>query len=278
MKHIIIITLSAIMLASCGQKENELAILRLRSENNHLVSAVANRATQIDQMKTHLNEVHKNIRAIREREMLISELTESGELISNAESIFADIEAVGNLIRENKWLIADLQDQIALGDAEMQEYKLTIDLLSEQLSDRTEKLKSLVDQLVEKDIAIASLEHYQLDLLCELEEKEVSSNTVIFTYGTFEELKMNDVVEKQGGVLGLGANKVLSANFNKDYFTVLDKREIIEIPLLCKEADLVSLHPEGSYEFVGDPGQVALHILDQDKFWETSKYLTVMIK
>ena len=67
-------------------------------------------------------------------------------------------------------------------------------------------------------------------------------------------------------------------DFNKTYFTEVKISELTEIPLGVKKADIVTLHPSDSYELIGENPIEKIVIKDAVKFWETSKYLVVVVK
>ena len=78
----------------------------------------------------------------------------------------------------------------------------------------------------------------------------------------------------------LQKTKVLEDNdFNKDYFTQIDIRTDKTIKLYSKNAELLTTHPEGTYELVKDnEGLLTLMILNPNKFWSVSRYLVILVK
>ena len=78
----------------------------------------------------------------------------------------------------------------------------------------------------------------------------------------------------------LQKKQVLKDNdFNKDYFTQIDIRTDKEIKLYSKDAELLTTHPAGSYEWQKDAkGQLVLMITNPNKFWSVSRYLVILVK
>jgi galactitol-specific phosphotransferase system IIB component len=96
--------------------------------------------------------------------------------------------------------------------------------------------------------------------------------------GTYKQLKTKNVVEKEGGIAGLGSSEKLKSDFNQEYFTKVDITKVQNIPLHTKKAELITAHPIGSYEFEKNDKKVITNLIitDPEKFWEASKYLIVM--
>ena len=88
------------------------------------------------------------------------------------------------------------------------------------------------------------------------------------------------VVDNIGWTPWGGRKVVLNDNLSKNDFMAIDKRNTTSIPINSKKANLVSDHPEGSYEFEkSDEGLIAsLEIKNPDDFWSISKYLVVEVK
>jgi hypothetical protein len=86
------------------------------------------------------------------------------------------------------------------------------------------------------------------------------------------------VIEKEGGVLGMGKTLALKKDFNRGYFQKIDIREFKQITLNAKKAVLLANHPAGSYHLTGTKIIEALVIDKPIEFWKTSKYLVVVVE
>jgi hypothetical protein len=110
-------------------------------------------------------------------------------------------------------------------------------------------------------------------------EKTNKLNTAHVVLGTFKELKKEGILDREGGVLGLGASKAIQENFDSKYFTELDIRETKTIPVNAKKAVVLSEHPNSSYKLVEENGQIAyLQIENPEEFWRISKYAVIQVK
>jgi hypothetical protein len=104
-------------------------------------------------------------------------------------------------------------------------------------------------------------------------------NTAHVALGTFKELKEEGILDRDGGILGVGGSKAIQENFDPKHFTELDIRETKTIPLNTKKAVVISEHPSNSYSMVEENGQIAyLQIDNPTEFWRISKYAVIQVK
>ena len=104
-------------------------------------------------------------------------------------------------------------------------------------------------------------------------------NRAFYIVGTEKELKEMNVLEKEGGVVGLGRTAKLAKNFDPSAFTPIDITEFERIPVETKKVQLVTAHPADSYAVnETDKGQVeSVEITNPEKFWAASRYLVVVL-
>ena len=108
-----------------------------------------------------------------------------------------------------------------------------------------------------------------------ISEQDRALNTAYYCFGTAKELRDQKILT--GGGL-FSKSKVLEPGFNKDFFTRIDIREVLEIPLFDKKAKLRSTHPDGSYKFIEDAdGNKTLQVTDVKEFWSIGKYLVIEV-
>jgi hypothetical protein len=96
-------------------------------------------------------------------------------------------------------------------------------------------------------------------------------NTGWYVYGTKKELKESKIL--------VDGNVLKDGGFDADYFTKIDIRNTIVIPLNSKSVKILTTHPEDSYTLIkGSNGEYTLRIKDPSIFWSVSKYLVVRVK
>jgi hypothetical protein len=111
-------------------------------------------------------------------------------------------------------------------------------------------------------------------------EMDKNINKAYFTYGTSEQLAEKHIIEKKGGLFGIGSKDALTTAYfkNKASFTELDVRQTSTIPIEGKKPVVLTSHPKGSYELKSDGEYSQLVILNAGDFWETSKFLIIEVK
>jgi len=266
-----------ITLFSCNQDK----IDQLNEEKDEYRNEVADKDSTINDMLKTFNDIQSNLDEIKTREGLLT--------ISNPEdeenTIVRDIQAINQLMKENEKLRDQLNRKLRNSNVKMSEFRKMIDKLNRQIEEKNLEIAQLNEALQRKDARIGQL-YFSLDSLntqVDQREQEIEAtkddlNTAYYAYGTFDELEEKKIVTKEGGFLGLGKTESLIDNMNLDYFTKIDIRKQKSFLIYAKEAELLSKHPEGSYEFAGEDKVDSLVITDPAAFWKASKLMVVLIE
>ena len=240
-----------------------------------------------------MNEIQQNLDSIRGIEELVKLRTISGpELTRDARSnILDDVKLIHQLLQKNKDLVIKLQKQLNSSSNRVSGLQKTILYLNKQVKEKDAQIAQLVVELDKLQLNVAGLnkriqkaeqEGAAKDkLIAEkneaIEAQLTEMNTAFYVFGRMKELVENGVIEKGGGVLGVGRSAKFRKDFNPEVFTQVDIRELEEISLNAKKAQIITTHTAGSYEFVNTEGVKNLKINDAEKFWETSKYLVIVV-
>ena len=204
--------------------------------------------------------------------------------------ISEDIAAINELMAQNKETIASLDKQLKRSYGSNSKLKKAMETLKAELTSQIEEkdqhIAMLKSDLEEKNFSIAELNATIDTLSIEnanqaqiIGEKVTEINTAYYTVSTKKELLSENVVAKEGGFLGIGKTSALKDGFNRDAFSKIDITEVKSFPINGKKVELVTSHPEDSYTFekIDDKNVESLVILDPEKFWNSSKYLVVMV-
>jgi len=145
-----------------------------------------------------------------------------------------------------------------------------------------EELKKKHIQIQHMNFTIDGLQHAldsihakTLSTERKLEETTEELYRAYYAFGTRKELKEQNILTGDGF---MSKKKVLESDFDKDYFTQIDTREVDSIPLYRPKAKILTTHPQDSYTLEkNDEGALVLKITDKDRFWSTSKYLVIQV-
>lgn len=288
---------------SCNQraKDLEAANLQMKTEQNTRDSLLNEFMTAYDAIETNLDEI-----AQRE-ELIFTDNTDDFELQKDRKtSVIDQITAINSLLDENKQIMADLERRAEEADAGLGEYRRSIRRLQLKVKEREEMIASLKTELEEADYQVAelnrradTLQFVQTNLVAQQENhtarlmaqtevlgtqdltittQTTALNKAYVVMGTAKELREKEIIDKQGGFLGIGAKHKFNPSATEQSFLSIDVTEIQEFPLDVKKAKIVTNHPEGTYAFTETDGRVAeLKITDPTSFWETSKFLVVVL-
>ena len=287
MKKILFLVVCVAMFSSCDEmKQNE----KLKSQNESLSVALAERDAELNDILSAFNEVQEGFRLINEAENRVDLQSGVIEGTSSAQRIKEDIRFITEKLQANRERIAELENQLKNSKYASSELKKTVANLNKELQAKTQHIATLLAELASKNIRIAELDDAVATLNQNVSylvaENEIKSATVAsqdkalnaawFVFGTSSELKDQKIITKKF----LQKKKVLEdKDFNRDYFTQIDIRTDKLIKLYSKDAKLLTTHPEGSYEFIKDnKGQLTLSILSPNKFWSVSRYLVIEVK
>jgi hypothetical protein len=265
------------ILSSCSTEELD----KLKAEKAALEETMAQKDLAVYDLTEGLVAIQGNIRDIAIRENLLNNtVMDDAELAkSPKEQIIKDINRVNELINLNRKQIDALEGKLKKSNVKGYEFEKIVANLKLDLLEKEKVINGLKQSLVNMEASYAKLfDEYQEQVLISGMQDQ-SLHKVYFAYGSKKELEEMNVIEKSGGILGLGKTYILKPDFNKSYFTEMDDRELHKIPLGVEKVKMVTAHPESSYEMVME-GKVfkELMITDPNSFWAGSKYLALLVE
>ncbi|MFW5530068.1 MAG: hypothetical protein ACOCPC_00070 [Segatella copri] len=281
-KLFLVACVAAFCLTGCNNGKNDSAAQNT-AQADSLNGIIAQKDSEINDLLGTLNEIEEGFQQISEAEHRVS-LAKDGEGVNKKQKLKEDIQFIADRMKQNRELIAKLQKQLANGTLKGAQLQKTIEGLQKQLEEKDAQLQTLREELDKKDIHIAALDETVNNLNTKTNRLTAESNqktetinaqdkqlnTAWYVLGTKKELKEQSIIQD---------GKVMTGNFNKNYFTKVDIRNLSEIKLYSKSAKLLTIHPSSSYSLVRDANkQYTLHITNSQLFWSTSKYLVVLVK
>ena len=264
-------------LSSCKDKKAEQQVIQLQQQVDSLQFIVESQGTEVNDFLTSFIEIQRALNTIKEKENIITiHAGESGEISSNPdirETIQQDIRDIYQLLLTNKQKVQELRNSMKAGNKKFEEM---IKGLEEQIATRDKEIIRLKEEIESKNLQIEGLEEMIVaytntvsNLSTTIDEKQTQLNTAYFRVAPKKKLESEGILDKKG-------NFVPAAN---PMYQRVDITTLNEIPIYAKKADMLTSHPAGSYEWIGDKKQVEkLIIKDQESFWSVQKYLVVQVK
>lgn len=287
---IVSVILLVAALSSCVESSQKYRALE--AERDSLLIVAANVTTDFESSLQTINEIEMALQTIREAENIIIMENQEG----NTNYAVAQIEAIDRTIQQNKAKIAELEQQLAESGSTSKQLSATITRLKAELDEKDNYINSLREELNVSKAQVAELSDQVNDLnksvqnlnenidslnaqsaeqRAVIHQQDAALNTVYFMVAPRETLVSYGLVIKGG----LFSSDRVSMDLDKSHMIAADKRELHYIALNTKKANIMTNHPESSYQInKGDDGMLSLEIVDQDAFWNISDYLIISIK
>ncbi len=290
MKKLLVVVLAVAALSSCHNYKKDAQNLMLVKDSLEQVTAY--RDSSIASLLNDFSAIQANLDSIKQVEKLVTVQSATGrELNSNQkQQILEDLALLNDLLQRNKAQTASLQKKLKnanLKIADLEEtikgLELMVSNLEAQTQEQNIQINNLTEEVKKLNVDISQLNQRIKTVETESEQKSqtiesqtVALNTAYYAFGTMKELKDNGIIEKSGGVIGMGKTAVMKKDFNKDYFTEIDIRNFEHLRLMAKKAKLVTVHPAGSFHFSSEKRADTLFIDNSAEFWKASKYLVIV--
>ncbi len=287
MKKIISSILFAVLLTSCDDTQSK----KLQAENEALQVEVKNMQSDFEEMLATINGIEDGFQQIKDAENYLSVQAYSNDDISTSERdrLTNDMAMIQDILKKNREKIAQLEKDAKNNNYKSSQLQATLTRLSREIEEKSQLVIALQGELSQRDQRIARLSDSLLAMSTDLDkladvnathqesikEKDNQLNKAFYVFGTKKELKDQDIVQGTGL---FGGKTVLGKDFNKSYFTQIDKRNFSELPLFAPKAKMISDMPADSYDFVKEAnGDLTLKITDHKKFWSITNYLVILV-
>lgn len=272
---------------------------QLSSEKGNLTANLEERDSLFNELTATFDEIEQNLTFIKEKRGQL-EIAKQEGVPSRQKALVADIKFMNTMLEESSIKIAELEEKLKASGIKVNSFNKKIAQLNEKVNAQNSDIERLLAEVNQRDARIAEMDNkvYQLeenvvqlqqdvavkaDSIAMKDQRYMETNNkwnkAYFVSGSFKELKEHGVVEKDGGFLGIGKNKVIHSNLNEAYFTELDKRTANAFPVHAKKARIISEHPDSSYSMVYEDDQIAyIKIEDPKEFWKITDYAIVEVK
>ena len=287
MKYLVLILMVTTFMSCHNYKQDT---VRLQTQVDSLEALTVKKDSSITIFLNDFTDIQVRLDSIKKMETVLDVSgSEKGIKSNQKEKILVDIATINGLLKDNKESIANLKRRLRNSG-------LKSGKLEALVNDLEKRSNSLEDNLKQRDTQIAQLNKKigeqvkdieSLDgQIVEIEEKselmkeqlqiqEATLNKGYYAVGTVHKLKDEGVVEKEGGILGIGSVPVMSNDFAQNEFSKVDIRNFHYLPLDSRKAKVISVHPADSYHLSGSADRDTLYVDNPGEFWSASKYLVV---
>ena len=285
-KLAIICAISALVLGACNSKEKEEEARQREAlaaaTTQQLQEAVSDR----DQLLSLVTEISGGMEQIKQLENILT-VNAGQETTSQREQIRQDIAAIQKTLQERRERLAELEKKLSNSSLTNSKLNSTIAALRSQIDSQTQEIAALRANLDEATAKIGELDATVEDLneavtrvnaakdSTEIRNNELTNelNMCFYAIGSKKELKENKILETGF----LRKSKLLKGDFDRDFFTIADKRTLTTIDLNSDKAKVLTNQPADSYTITEANSHKVLRITNPATFWSLSNYLVVQI-
>lgn len=280
------------MMVSCSSKDEPIEIdPRLANKSKDELADEVRRLTVTAAEKDSLfNEVVETTKFISEvyteLSALSGELNTKGieqkstdykqEITKKIQVLSKRLQENEKRLRENQTRIAELKKKNKSFAAQIANYEKVVADLNIIIQNQKTEIAVLNEKVTELTGQVAILTEQKTELTEKVQTLTEETNTGFYIVGTGGYLTDNNVIERKGAVLFFGGKRVPKENFNTSLFTAINITKQNEITLPEKVDEIISNH-NSTYLKISDDGK-KITITDPKKFWQTSKYLIIMVE
>jgi len=286
MKKYIFISMTVVGLLACNQGEQTTGKAETDRTRDSLEAIIKQRDSLNNEYLASFNEIERNLDSINIKQKNIYFKTEKpAELKGNIkEEVNAEISAINTLMEKNKKQINNLNHKLRKSDKKNAELENSIKTLNDQLAQKQTELAELNTKLIALNMEIAVLETSVSLLKSEnaeqretIAEETYTLHTAFYVIGTSKDLTKEKLIDRKGGLLGIGKTPELSKDFDAKKFTRIDYTQTAVIPVNSKKIEIITTHPSNSYRLEKENDIVKnVVITNAEQFWGASKYLVVV--
>jgi peptidoglycan hydrolase CwlO-like protein len=284
MKKLMLAAAIAVIFTACDNRQAE--IDQANRSKDSLASIINERDSSLNEFLTSFNDIESNLDSIARKQNAIDmNMDRQGELQkSSKDRINDNIAAINKLMNENRSKIAELNRRLKNSGAKVAHFEKMIQTLNEQLAQKdreltelNEKLNGLNDQVAKLQTSVDTLTTANMNQHRTIEDQTNSLHTAYYIVGKSKDLKDMKVIDRTGGLLGIGKTSKLASNVDNKNFTRIDYVQVNTIPIDSKGAKIITTHPSDSYTLNKDKDKVvSINITNPERFWSASKYLVVV--
>ena len=264
MKNYFFIAAACLLMTACNQKEidkSKADLLKSNHEKDSLLGIVTDRESTINNFISSFNDVERNLDSVAAKQHIISMNTDKQtELRKDQKArINSEILAINNLMDSNRKRINELSKKLKTSGFKNEQLEKTISFLNEQLSQKEVELGNLNEKHAALNLQVAELKTSVESLTGDnakksenITELTTSLHTAYYAIGKPKDLQASKIIDKKGGLLGIGKTPKLSSDLDNSKFIKIDYTKVGAIPINSGNVKVVTSHPTDSYTLEKD--------------------------
>ncbi len=283
MKKYLQIATALLLITACNQPEQD----GVSTERDSLVSIINERDSSLSDFVTAFNSIETNLDSVTAKQNIIVSVAKPGEMQPNQKNrINLEIAAINSLMEKNRIEIARLSKRARSSTNKNVELEKAILTLNAQLTEKTAeladlniRLSTMSTQVAHLEIVVDTLTSQNTAQAQEIATETKALHTAYFIVGKSRDLQDAKVIDRQGGLLGIGRTSKLKTDFDVSKFTRIDYTQTNSIAV-NSDIKIITNHPSGSYQLEMDLKNKKMVknivIVNPENFWSSSKYLVVV--
>jgi len=288
MKPYLLIAFAAIILSACTQaKLDKAALDKSTIENDSLKGVVTEQDASLNDFIGSFNEIEKNLDSVAARQKLITiNTSQQGDLKpSQLKRINDGIAAINTFMDENRKQLTDMKRKLRNSASKNAELSKAIATINNKLAQKDVELIALNEVLYKLNAQVNDLETALSIVTQESREKSetieretIAMHTAYYIVAESKELKESKIIDRNGGLLGMGKTSTLSSNIDNNKFNKIDYTQTttIEVNGTMK---MITTHPQDSYSLNSEEKNekkiINISITNPERFWSATKYLVI---
>ncbi len=284
MKNYLLIASAILILSACNRQE----LADSNRDRDSLLAVVNERDSFINDFIVSFNEIENNLDDVAAKQQIIAVNSDKANEIkaSQKSRINAEIASINNLMEQNRKQIKELNQRVKNSTSKNEKLEKLIAALNDQiikkdveLADLNTRLNALDAQVATLEISVDTLTNQNVAQAQTIVDKNTALHTAYYVIGKSSELQDAKIIDRKGGLLGIGKTSQLSQDFDNSKFTRIDYTQTNSIAI-DGDMKIITSHPSGSYtlETDGKDKDMVKNIVitNSEMFWSASKYLVVI--
>lgn len=225
---------------------------------------------------------------------LLGSISPNDELPGTAQDrrtkLLGNIANMRNQIETDKKKISSLEAQLAASKGQLKGVQAMIDKLKSSVADKEAILTQLQTKLNSMSETLESERRLSADEIAlrertiaskegRITEQEQAINTMFYIAGTRKELMNKGIIDRKGGLLGIGKVSTVNAKYDTSKFTMFNLLDTQSITFDATKNgyNILSDQPASSFEVKRSGGKYELTVTDPQSF-RRHKYVVIEIR